>query len=130
MGTNRFTLVNYRIKVKFSEKILSLVSALLATIISFVILITAGDSIIAFLDVLAKEQGSSNVWSLLLTPLVTMAAGILLYTLLYTTGKVAEAMKFYNLAQTAREMHRRKMAREKDKKELAEKEAMMIKLQQ
>ena len=59
-----------------------------------------------------------------------MAASMLLYALLYATGKVAEAMKFYNLAQTAREMRRRKKAREKNQKELAEKEAMKVELQQ
>ena len=129
IGSYRYTLVEGRIRAKFSESILNLASATLATGFAFVLLVSASDSIISFLDVLAKEQGSSDVWSLLLAPLVMMAASMILYALLYVTGKIAEAMKFYNLAQTAREIRRRKM-RERNKRVLAEKEAMKVELQQ
>ncbi len=130
IGSYRYSLEEGRIRTKFSGNILNLVSATLATGFAFVLLVSASDSIISFLDVLAKKQGSSDIWSLLLAPVVMMAASMLLYALLYATGKVAEAMKFYNLAQTAREMRRRKKAREKNQKELAEKEAMKVELQQ
>ena len=128
VGSCRYTLVEGRIKTKFSGNILNLASATLATGFAFVLLVSASDSIISFLDVLAKEQGSSDVWSLLLAPVVMMAAGFFLYALLYATGKIAEAMKFYNLAQTAREIRRRKMR--ENKRVLAEKEAMKVELQQ